>query len=184
MIFLIDILRNRAIQTPDHVLYTMFNGKGVEVDSLSCHSLFKKAKRIGAFLLDKGHLNIGDHVSLIFPPGLELIASFYGCLTVGLVPVCIKAPSQANLQSSLITVRMVVDVSKSVAILSNSTIIKLLKNKEAFSYRLSIKAWPTILDIDDAFSSSVSRRQKLNGFSTLNSTRRSTDTCYLVFIIF
>lgn len=184
MVFLIDILRSRAIQTPDHILYTMFNGKGVEIDSVTCHTLFKKAERIGVLLLEKGHLNVGDHVALIFPPGVELITAFYGCLTVGLVPVCIRAPSQVNLQASLITVRMVVDVSKSVALLSNSSMIKLLKSKEASSHRLNTKAWPTILDIDDAPSSSVCR-QKSNGFLALeSSSRRPTDTCYLVFIKF
>lgn len=60
--------------------------------------MFKKAERIGALLLDKGRLQSGDHVALIFPPGLELIASFYGCLTVGLIPVCIRAPTIQNLQ--------------------------------------------------------------------------------------
>lgn len=179
-----DILRQRATQTPDHVLYTMFNGRGVEVDSLSCHTLLKKAERIGALLLDKGRLNIRDHVALIFPPGIELIAAFYGCLTVGLVPVCIRAPSSVNLQASLITVRMVVDVSKSVALLSNSSMIKLLKSKEASSHRLNTKAWPTILDIDDAPSSSVARRQKSNNALGLESLRRPTDTCYLVFTQF
>uniref|UniRef100_A0A915E6R1 AMP-dependent synthetase/ligase domain-containing protein n=1 Tax=Ditylenchus dipsaci TaxID=166011 RepID=A0A915E6R1_9BILA len=157
---LIDILRQRAIQTPEHVLFTQINAKGVELDNFSCQHLLKKAERIGALLLDKGHLSAGDHVALIFPPGLELIAAFYGCLAAGLVPVCIRAPSTQNLQASLITVRMVVDVSKSVALLSNSAMIKILKSKEA-SHRVNTKAWPTILDIDDIPSSS---RHLLLGF--------------------
>ena len=37
-------------------------------------------------------LNTGDHVALIYPPGVELIAAFYGCLYVGVVPVTIRPP--------------------------------------------------------------------------------------------
>lgn len=33
--------------------------------------------------MEKGKLNIGNHVALLYPPGLELIAAFYGCLYVG-----------------------------------------------------------------------------------------------------
>lgn len=85
--YLADILKQRAQQAPDHVLYSLVNSRGVEVESMTCSQLWKKAERIGALLLEKGHLSIGDHVALIFAPGLDLIAAFYGCLVVGLVPV-------------------------------------------------------------------------------------------------
>ena len=91
------------------------------------HFLFRKAERVGALLMDRARLNPGDHVALIFPPGLDLIVAFYGCLSAGVVPVCIRPPSAASLQSTLPTVRMIVDVSKAVAILSNTAISKLLR---------------------------------------------------------
>uniref|UniRef100_A0A7E4W3K9 AMP-binding domain-containing protein n=1 Tax=Panagrellus redivivus TaxID=6233 RepID=A0A7E4W3K9_PANRE len=177
-IYLIDILRQRATTTSDHVLFTLMNSRGAEADSLNCGQLLKKAERIGALLLDKGHLNPGDHVALIFPPGLELVTAFYGCLAAGLVPVCIRPPSATNLSATLITVRMVVDVSKSVALLSTSSLIKLLRCKEA-SHRVDAKAWPTILDIDDMPSSSVARRRNVLDAHV----RRPSDTCYLDFAV-
>ena len=36
---------------------------------ISCSVLHKKAEKIGCLLLDKGRLNTGDHVALLFPPG-------------------------------------------------------------------------------------------------------------------
>uniref|UniRef100_A0A914RIS8 AMP-dependent synthetase/ligase domain-containing protein n=1 Tax=Parascaris equorum TaxID=6256 RepID=A0A914RIS8_PAREQ len=71
-----------------------------------------------------------------------------------LVPVCIRPPHPQNLQTTLPTVRMIVDVSKAVALLSTSSMIKLLKCKEA-----SIRAWPTILDVDDVPSSAKRRAE-------------------------
>jgi hypothetical protein len=50
------------------------------------------------------------------------------CLS-GAVPVTIRPPHPQNLQTTLPTVRMIVDVSKSVLVLSNQNVIKLLKSK-------------------------------------------------------
>ena len=56
--------------------------------SMTCIQLHKRAERIGTLLMEKGRLNTGDHVALLFPPGLELIAAFYGCLYVGMSQDC------------------------------------------------------------------------------------------------
>ncbi|CAB0006725.1 unnamed protein product [Nesidiocoris tenuis] len=66
----------------------------------------------------------------------------------GAVPVTIRPPHPQNLQTTLPTVRMIVDVSKSVLVLSNQNVIKLLRSKEA-SNVVDIKSWPVILDTDD-----------------------------------
>ena len=58
--------------------------QGQEQTKLTCLQLHKKAERIGALLLDKTKLMSGDNVALVYPPGLELIAAFYGCLYAGL----------------------------------------------------------------------------------------------------
>ncbi|XP_077302081.1 disco-interacting protein 2 isoform X2 [Arctopsyche grandis] len=146
--FISEILRWRAMSTPDHNLFTLLNSKGGVAKMLSCSELHKKAERIGNLLLEKGRINTGGHVALIFPPGLDLICAFYGCLYVGAVPVTIRPPHLQNLQTTLPTVRMIVDVSKSVLVMSNQNIIKLLKSKEA-SNAVDIKSWPMILDTDD-----------------------------------
>ena len=50
---------------------------------MTCSQLHKRAERIGAALMDKHKLNTGDHVALIYPPGLDLISAFFGCLYAG-----------------------------------------------------------------------------------------------------
>ena len=55
---------------------------------MTCIQLHKRAEKIGSLLMEKGRLNTGDHVALLFPPGLELIAAFYGCLYVGMSQIC------------------------------------------------------------------------------------------------
>lgn len=48
-----------------------------------------------------------------------------------MVPVCVRPPNANNLVSTLPTLRMIVDVSRSVTILSTQYHIKLLRSKEA-----------------------------------------------------
>ena len=127
--FIADILKWRASTTENHEILTLLNSKGQVATSLTCAQLHKKAERVGCLLLEKGHINTGDHVALIYPPGVDLIAAFYGCLYVGAVPVTIRPPHPQNLQSTVNTVRTVVDVSKSSIILSTLSVIKLLKSK-------------------------------------------------------
>ncbi|XP_037779846.1 disco-interacting protein 2 homolog C-like isoform X1 [Penaeus monodon] len=145
--FIADILKWRATTTENHEILTLLNSKGQVATSLTCAQLHKKAERVGVLLLEKGHINTGDHVALIYPPGVDLIAAFYGCLYVGAVPVTIRPPHPQNLQSTVNTVRTVVEVSKSSLILSTLSVIKLLKSKEEkFD---SGKKWAPILDTDD-----------------------------------
>ncbi|XP_035213720.1 disco-interacting protein 2 homolog A-like isoform X1 [Stegodyphus dumicola] len=146
--FISEILKWRVTTTADHVIFTLFNAKGGITGTLTCSQLHKRAERVACMLLEKGKLNTGDHVALIYPPGLDLICAFYGCLYVGVVPVTIRPPHPQNLQTTLPTVRMIVDVSKSVLILSTAAISKLLKSKEAGNV-VDAKSWPLILDTDD-----------------------------------
>ncbi|XP_035787984.1 disco-interacting protein 2-like isoform X8 [Anopheles albimanus] len=142
------VLRWRASSSPDHVLYTLLNAKGAVAKTLTCSELHKRAEKIAALLQERGKVNPGDHVALIFPPGLDLICAFYGCLYLGAVPVTIRPPHPQNLITTLPTVRMIVDVSKSGIILSIQSIIKLLKSREAAT-SIDPKSWPIILDIED-----------------------------------
>lgn len=77
-----------------------------------------------------------------------MLCAFYGCLYIAAIPITIRPPHPQNLITTLPTVRMIVDVSKSGIVLSIQPIIKLLKSREAAA-SIDPKSWPTILDIDD-----------------------------------
>lgn len=155
--YISEILQWRAARTSDHVLFTLLGAKGTPTGTLSCAQLHKRAERVACTLVERGRINSGDHVALIYPPGLDLVCAFYGCLYVGAVPVTIRPPHPQNLPTTLPTVRMIVDVSKASVILSNANVIKLLKSKEAGSV-MDVRAWPPTLDTDDM------AKKKLSGF--------------------
>lgn len=47
--------------------------KGTTVCTATCLQLHKKAERIASVLCDKGHLNAGDNVVLLYPPGKQVL---------------------------------------------------------------------------------------------------------------
>uniref|UniRef100_A0A8C5EC95 DMAP1-binding domain-containing protein n=1 Tax=Gouania willdenowi TaxID=441366 RepID=A0A8C5EC95_GOUWI len=141
-----EVLQWRAQATPDHPLFLVLNAKGAVASTASCLQLHKRAERVAAALM--GRLNTGDHVALVYPPGIDLIATFYGCLYAGCVPVTVRPPHPQNLATTLPTVKMIVEVSKSVCILTTQAIMKLLKSKEAIA-AVDIKSWPAVMDTDD-----------------------------------
>ncbi|XP_061090417.1 disco-interacting protein 2 homolog A-like isoform X3 [Conger conger] len=147
-LYMQDVLQWRAQATPDHPLFLVLNAKGTVASTASCLQLHKRAERVAVALMEKGRLNTGDHVALVYPPGIDLIATFYGCLYAGCVPVTVRPPHPQNLSTTLPTVKMIVEVSKSVCILTTQAIIRLLKSKEAMA-AVDVKAWPMVLDTDD-----------------------------------
>lgn len=46
------------------------------------------------------------------PPGIDLIAAFYGCLYAGCVPITVRPPHPQNIATTLPTVKMIVEVKQ------------------------------------------------------------------------
>uniref|UniRef100_A0A8C7WE45 Disco interacting protein 2 homolog C n=1 Tax=Oncorhynchus mykiss TaxID=8022 RepID=A0A8C7WE45_ONCMY len=147
-LFLSEVLQWRAQTTPDHVLYTLLNSRGTIASSLSCVQLHKRAEKIATMLAERGHLQDGDHVALVYPPGIDLIAAFYGCLYAGCVPITVRPPHPQNIATTLPTVKMIVEVSRSACMMTTAVICKLLRSKEA-SAAVDVRTWPPVLDTDD-----------------------------------
>ncbi|CAL8277044.1 unnamed protein product [Lota lota] len=147
-LFLSDVLQWRSQTTPDHVLYTLLNSRGAVSSSLTCLQLHKRAEKISAMLGERGHRVEGDHIALVYPPGMDLIAAFYGCLYAGCVPVTVRPPHPQNISTTLPTVKMIVEVSRSVCVMTTQLISKLLKSKEA-SAAVDVRSWPPVLETDD-----------------------------------
>ncbi|XP_041099601.1 disco-interacting protein 2 homolog C-like isoform X5 [Polyodon spathula] len=147
-LFLSEVLQWRAQTTPDHVLYTLLSSRGTIASSLTCLQLHKRAEKIAAMLGERGHLQDGDHVALVYPPGIDLIAAFYGCLYAGCVPITVRPPHPQNIATTLPTVKMIVEVSRSACIMTSQVVCKLLRSKEA-SAAVDVRTWPPVLDTDD-----------------------------------
>lgn len=52
--------------------------QGTIANSLTCVQLHKRAEKIAVMLMERGHLQDGDHVALVYPPGKELLWQHLG----------------------------------------------------------------------------------------------------------
>ncbi len=80
---LVELLRRRARHEPRRAAYT-FLTDGEEVH-LTYGELDRRARAIAALLQEMGAG--GERVLLLYPPGLDYIAAFFGCLYAGAVAV-------------------------------------------------------------------------------------------------
>ncbi|MFL6194096.1 MAG: non-ribosomal peptide synthase/polyketide synthase [Thermoanaerobaculia bacterium] len=82
---LVHLLRGRAGERPEHVLYTFLAEGEAEAGALTLGELDLRARALGALLAGAGLR--GERAVLLFPPGLDFIVGFFGCLYGGVVAV-------------------------------------------------------------------------------------------------
>src|SRR5215510_1313736 len=88
---LVELLRARAGSQSDKNAYTFLIDGETEETSLTYGELDQRARAIGALLQS---LSAKDQpVLLLYPPGLEYIAAFFGCLYAGAVAVPVYPPT-------------------------------------------------------------------------------------------
>ncbi|CAF0720628.1 unnamed protein product [Rotaria sp. Silwood1] len=172
-----DILRWRSITMSDHVLYSVINAKGQESASVTCSAVHKRCERIALTILERIEMKSSDHIALLYPPCVDLVSAFYACLYIDVVPVAIRPPHAQNLLNTLSTVKMMVELSKAKVILTNSSIAKLLRCKEAASL-LDPKLWPLIIDTDD-----LPKQKKNQVLPKKSIPTQAQSLCYLDFSI-
>jgi acyl-CoA synthetase (AMP-forming)/AMP-acid ligase II/acyl carrier protein len=80
-----EVLRERASWTPDRLAFTFLGSDGDEQERVTYRQLDDRAARIGARLAAEGQR--GRNVLLLYPPGIEYIAGFLGCLYAGCAAV-------------------------------------------------------------------------------------------------
>src|SRR5437868_738491 len=111
---LVELLRWRALRQPDRRAYTfLLDGETTEAH-LTYTDLDRQARAIGAQLQRRGAA--GERALLLYPPGLDYIAAFFGCLYAGVVAVPAYPPNPARLDRTLGRLRAIVqDVRPTVA---------------------------------------------------------------------
>lgn len=89
---LIELLQLRAQQHPHQRAYTFLNDGEAAETSLTYEEVDRRARAIAA-RLQSLHAT-GERVLLLYPPGLEYIVAFWGCLYAGAVAVPAYPPRQ------------------------------------------------------------------------------------------
>jgi len=80
-----EILAEHARSRPERVAFTFLRNGEVEEDTLTFGELDARARTVAREL--RRHTAPGERALLLYPPGLEFIAAFFGCLYAGVVAV-------------------------------------------------------------------------------------------------
>ncbi len=95
---LLDLLSLRSAAQPDRWAYTFLANGEEETQRWTYTELDQQVRRIAAFLQTQG-LTAGERALLLFPPGLDYIATFLACLWIGVIAVPAYPPRRnRNLQ--------------------------------------------------------------------------------------
>lgn len=90
---LVEVLRSHAANRPDKTLYRFLAARDdEEEETMSFAELHRAAEDIAGHLLARTGCS-GGVALLLYPPGLEFVRAFFGCLYAGVVAVPVYLPN-------------------------------------------------------------------------------------------
>jgi thioester reductase-like protein len=101
MTSILDQLDRLGEEHPHKLLYSYLDLNGVPIESYTYASFLDRTKAIAGHLRKQRRFAAHDRLLLAYPPGLEMICAFFGCVRAGLVPVPVYPPSSRGFQSAL-----------------------------------------------------------------------------------
>src|SRR6201990_1549671 len=101
MASILDTLDRLGDVHPDKLLYSYIDLNGNQIDGYSYEAFLPRTKAIAAHLRKEHRFAAQDRLLLAYPPGLEMICAFFGCVRAGLIPVPVYPPSSRGFQSAL-----------------------------------------------------------------------------------
>lgn len=116
---LVDLVRYRAkTQKDDPVFIYLTDGISAE-KSLTFSELDRKSRAIGAWLQKRGI--IGKRILLLYPPGLDFITAYFGCLYAGSVAVPVYPPRKNR---SMLRIQAVSESADAVMALTSDDVLE------------------------------------------------------------
>ena len=125
---LVHILRRRAKYQPHRLAYRILKDGEYDEVILTYEDLDRRARSIGAML--QSTTTEGDRALLVYPPGIDFIAAYFGCLYARVLAVPVYPPHPARLERALpLILSIAADARPKVALL-NSSLADVIKSKE------------------------------------------------------
>ena len=136
---LIELLRRRALQQPEHRAYTYLVDGEIEAAHLTYAALDRQARAIGALI--QSCSASGERALLLYPTGLEFIAAFFGCLYAGVIAVPLPPPNTAQPQRTLPRLLAITNDARPLVALTTSSILSKIERLFAQAPELQAMRW-------------------------------------------
>ncbi len=136
---LIHLLRRRVQDHREKTVFTYLKDGDSQETRLTYRELERRALAIAAYL--QSHLAPGERVLLLFPPGIEFPAGFFGCLCAGMVAVPTYLPYSKRFLASLDAT--VCDARPTAVLTTTSTLEEFRRQIDQIPGLMALKWIPT-----------------------------------------
>ena len=144
---LVEILERRVAAHPDRLCYAFWDGER-ESRAWTWGELGVETARISGILRGAG-AEVGDRALLLFPPGLEFVAAFLGCLHAGVVAVPAYPPRRGKVRRGHAADERLRVLTEDAAPRFALTEAAIAARREALVERIPALAAPRWLTVDE-----------------------------------
>ncbi|MBX9656324.1 AMP-binding protein, partial [bacterium] len=141
---LVEALQERAQRFPDHRALTFLVDGETEQVNWTYADLDRRARQVAQYLRER--TVPGDRAVLVFPPSLDYIAAFYGCLYAGVIAV---PTYMARLNRSSSRILTVIQDSSAAVALTNARVLEDLPENLSTAVR-NPNGWFSIEETESA----------------------------------
>ncbi|TBR56993.1 AMP-dependent synthetase [Westiellopsis prolifica IICB1] len=148
IISLVDLLCYRAQYQPEQIAYIFLQDEEIEAARLTYQELDRKARSIAAHLQFLGVAH--ERALLLYPPGLEFITAFFGCLYADVIAIPGYPPRPNRSMSRLEAI--VADADASI-VLTTASLLESIERRFAEVPGLAALRWVPTCKIANHLSS-------------------------------
>ena len=135
---LVGLIRERAERMPEKLAYSFLLDGERELRSLSYEQLETESRRIADLISTQ--VAPGARVLLMFPPGLEFLCTFFGCLFAGVIAVPVYPPAPPRYEGFTRLQHVLAD-SSADALLTTQALMRLADVMPGVRERLGNVPW-------------------------------------------
>jgi acyl-CoA synthetase (AMP-forming)/AMP-acid ligase II len=132
----IELLSYRAQNQPEQKAYIFLKDGEIEENSLTYRELDLQARSLAIHL--QSLVSAGDRALLLYPPGLEFISAFFGCLYAGVIAVP-AYPPRANM--NLFRLQAIVKDAQAKIVLTTKSLLADLESHLVENPELATMRW-------------------------------------------
>jgi len=130
---ILDKLDSLGDQHPHRLLYSYIDVNGSPIGGYSYEEFLLRTKVIAGHLRKVHGFESQDRLLLAYPPGLEMICAFFGCVRAGLIPVPVYPPNSRDFRSALYKMVHIAKDCQAAGVLTSKDYLGSLKTNLARS---------------------------------------------------
>ena len=140
---LVDLLDWRANEDRDRIAYRFLYRGETEIANFTYGELELRAKAIASSL--QSVVSTGERALLLYPPGIDFVAAFFGCLYAGVIAVPAYPPRRNQKMSRL---EAIVKDASAMVVLTTSSIRSKVESRLADNPDLKALHWLTTDEVE------------------------------------